>query len=98
MAVLNRSNWRRSSAGWIAIRQELRHDGHDPVSLRCSSAAPPLLQRSLMGRAGCIALLVIWCVRITPLWIRTAAFSYAERLLGICETFPSGKTETKIIR
>ena len=45
----------------------------------------------------CITMLVIWCMRITPSWVRSAGFSYAERLLGICETFPPTKTDPKII-
>src|SRR6266849_315781 len=46
----------------------------------------------------CVAMSVIWWLRITPTWVRTAAFAYAERLLGICETFPQPNTESKIVR
>jgi hypothetical protein len=46
----------------------------------------------------CTAMLVTWCMRITPSWIRVAGFAYAERLLGICETFPPTKPESKIIK
>lgn len=46
----------------------------------------------------CVALLVLWCMRVKPTWVRTAAFAYAERLLGICETLPPSEPESKIIR
>lgn len=52
---------------------------------------------ALFGVA-CIVMSVIWCVRIRPGWIRSAAFSYAEKLLGVCEAFPPAKHEPKIIR
>lgn len=46
----------------------------------------------------CVAFIVIWWIRITPTWIRSAGFSYAERLLGICETFPLVAMESKLIK
>lgn len=46
----------------------------------------------------CVASTVIWWIRITPTWIRSAGFSYAERLLGICETFPQVAMESKLIK
>ncbi len=59
-----------------------------------STAVPPA--PACFGVVGLI-LLVIWCVRITPSWVRTAAFEYANRLIGICETFPSGPRESNVI-
>jgi hypothetical protein len=47
--------------------------------------------------SGCVVLLVLWCLRITPAWVRIAAFAYAERLIGICETMTAPKPESKII-
>jgi len=46
---------------------------------------------------ACTMLLVFWCVRIRPPWVRTAAFAYAERLLGICETLTFPKPEPRIV-
>jgi hypothetical protein len=31
-------------------------------------------------------MLVWWLLRITSNWVRLAAFAYAERLLGTCDT------------
>lgn len=33
-----------------------------------------------------IGLLVIWTMRVTPDWIRTVAYEYAERLLAACDS------------
>lgn len=44
-----------------------------------------------------LMLLVLWCLRIRPSWVRSAAFAYAERLLGICDTIAQPKPEQKII-
>ncbi len=59
------------------------------------SQAPPYAPAFFA--AVCVALLLIWCIRITPTWVRTAAFAYAERLVGICETFPPPQSDSKII-
>lgn len=41
---------------------------------------------SLVAFVGCVALVVLWIVRITPAWIRPAAEAYAQRLLAALET------------
>ena len=67
------------------------------VSLLASAGLSTLPSAPAFFAAVGIALVVIWCVRITPKWVRTAAFAYAERLVGISETFPPPESGSKII-
>ena len=41
------------------------------------------------------ALLTWWCLRINSQWVRVAAFAYAERLLGSCDSLPGAASSPK---
>jgi hypothetical protein len=47
---------------------------HDETSLALGAGAA----------IACLIMLVWWCLRITPAWVRLAADAYADRLLGAC--------------
>lgn len=50
------------------------------------AASEPIGATTLAGAVVSASLLVWWCGRITPSWVRVAADAYAERLLATCET------------
>ncbi len=66
------------------------------VWLRASDGLP-IEPMTVALAVVCTMLLVIWCVRITRQWVRTVALSYAERLIGVCETLNPPKPESKLI-
>lgn len=43
-----------------------------------------------------VFLLVLWLMRFTPAWVRTAADAYAERLLATCDTLESPAAEPAV--
>jgi hypothetical protein len=91
-----RNLWAMKPAGVaIAVGSALGCFGKTCMRLVSTGTVEPL---SALLTVACISLAVMWCLRITPSWVRTAAFAYAERLLGICETFPVANSDAKIIK
>ncbi|MBI1349461.1 hypothetical protein GC163_24615 [bacterium] len=42
-------------------------------------------------------MLTWWCLRINSEWVRVAAFAYAERLLGACDSMPRAMSPPKSV-
>lgn len=42
-----------------------------------------------------VTMLTWWCLRINSDWVRVAAFAYAERLLGSCDSLPGAASSPK---
>jgi hypothetical protein len=59
-----------------------------------------LTPQPLVVICGCLTLLIslIWILVIRPTWIKTVAFSYAERLLAACDVLEPPKPEEGRIR
>src|SRR5262249_46640777 len=51
---------------------------------RISLPAEPL--RMIAAAGAQAALVVFWVLRITPEWVRSTGFAYAERLLAACDS------------
>jgi hypothetical protein len=59
-----------------------------------------LTPQPLVVICGYLTLLIslLWIFVITPAWIKTVAFSYAERLLAACDVLEPPKSEEGRIR
>jgi len=65
------------------------------VGMNGISASPP--PAPFVAAILNATMLTWWCLRINPEWVRVAAFAYAERLLGACDSLPGAMSPSKSV-